>query len=161
MKKFEKVNQSNIFLYHVIEKLIFYKFIIFWRIPKSSKMNSDFPPTANAQPSKKAYSLYLWPRSKCWIRANRASIQHAATKVTNIGYYIPCRLCFGYLSKFRIYFWRIWGRLQMVMAFRGVKILKNWRLNHYWNWFKNLFVFYSFFVVFFRVFNENISLFKR
>ena len=84
-KKFEKVNQSNIFLYHVIEKMIFYKFIIFWRIPKSSKMNSDFPPTANAQPSKKAYSLYLWPRSKCWIRASRASIQHAATKVTNIG----------------------------------------------------------------------------
>ena len=85
MKNFEKVNQSNIFLYHVIEKLIFYKFIIFWRILKSSKMNSDFPPTANAQPSKKAYSLYLWPRSKCWIRASRASIQHAATKVTNIG----------------------------------------------------------------------------
>ena len=79
------MNQSNIFLYHVIEKLIFYKFIIFWRILKSSKMNSDFPPTANAQPSKKAYSLYLWPRSKCWIRASRASIQHAATKVTNIG----------------------------------------------------------------------------
>ena len=79
------MNQSNIFLYHVIEKMIFYKFIIFWRIPKSSKMNSDFPPTANAQPSKKAYSLYLWPRSKCWIRASRASIQHAATKVTNIG----------------------------------------------------------------------------
>ena len=97
MKKFEKVNQSNIFLYHVIEKMIFYKFIIFWRIPKSSKMNSDFPPTANAQPSKKAYSLYLWPRSKCWIRANRASIQHAATKVTNIGYYIPCGrlLCYA------------------------------------------------------------------
>ena len=85
MKKFEKVKQSNIFLYHVIEKMIFYKFIIFWRIPKSSKKNSDFPPTANAQPSKKAYSLYLWPRSKCWIRASRASIQHAATKVTNIG----------------------------------------------------------------------------
>ena len=63
--------------------MIFYKFIIFWRIPKSSKINSDFPPTANAQPSKKAYSLYLWPRSKCWIRASRASIQHAATKVTN------------------------------------------------------------------------------
>ena len=63
--------------------MIFYKFIIFWRIPKSSKMNSDFPPTANAQPSKKAYSLYLWPGSKCWIRASRASIQHAATKVTN------------------------------------------------------------------------------
>ena len=32
--------------------------------------------------------LYLWPRSKCWIRANRASIQHAATKVTNIDYFL-------------------------------------------------------------------------
>ena len=30
----------------MVEKMIFYKFIIFWRIPKSSKMNSDFPPTA-------------------------------------------------------------------------------------------------------------------
>ena len=57
VKKFEKVNQSNIFLYHVIEKMIFYKFIIFWRIPKSSKMNSDFPPTANAQLSSKASPL--------------------------------------------------------------------------------------------------------
>ena len=34
--------------------------------------------------------LYLWPRSKCWVWANKANIQHAATKVTNIGYYIPC-----------------------------------------------------------------------
>ena len=30
---------------------------------------------------------YLWPRSKCWIRASRASIQHAATKVTNMLYF--------------------------------------------------------------------------
>ena len=31
------------------------------------------------------------------MRANRASIQHAATKVTNIGYYIPCGrlLCYA------------------------------------------------------------------
>ena len=95
VKKFEKVNQSNIFLYHVIEKMIFYKFIIFWRIPKSSNINSDFPPTANAQPSKKAYSLYLWPRSKCWIRASRASIQHAATKVTNKDSFILRGRLFG------------------------------------------------------------------
>ena len=45
----------------------------------------------------KINKAYLWPRSKCWIRANRASIQHAATKVTNIGYYIPCGrlLCYA------------------------------------------------------------------
>ena len=69
----------------VLSSLIPQQATTYWRIPKSSKINSDFPPTANAQPSKKAYSLYLWPRSKCWIRASRASIQHAATKVTNIG----------------------------------------------------------------------------
>ena len=40
--------------------------------PKSEKQNP--------------HTLYLWPRSKCWIRASRASIQHAATKVTNIEY---------------------------------------------------------------------------
>ena len=84
MKKFEKVNQSNIFLYHVIEKMIFYKFIIFWRIPKSSKMNSDFPPTANAQPSKKTYYQNFLPPSNCLIRASRASIKHAPTKITKI-----------------------------------------------------------------------------
>ena len=65
-------------------------------------MNSDFPPTANAQPSKKAYSLYLWPRSKCWIRASRASIQHAATKVTNIDSFISRWMCFGWRGKIRI-----------------------------------------------------------
>ena len=54
---------------------------------------------------------------------------------------------------------RFEGR-QMVMAFRGVKILKDWRLNHYWNWFKNLFVFYSFFVVFFA-FSMKTSHFLR
>ena len=29
--------------------------------------------------------LYMWPRSKVWMRALKASIQTAATKVTNIG----------------------------------------------------------------------------
>ena len=33
-------------------------------------------------------------------------IPNTCSEATNIGYYIPCRLCFGYLSKFRIYFWR-------------------------------------------------------
>ena len=30
-------------------------------------------------------ALYMWPRSKVWMRAFKASIQTAATKVTNIG----------------------------------------------------------------------------
>ena len=29
---------------------------------------------------------YLWPGSKCWMRASGANIQHAATKVTNMPY---------------------------------------------------------------------------
>ena len=29
---------------------------------------------------------YLWSRSKCWMRANKANIQHAATKITNMPY---------------------------------------------------------------------------
>ena len=39
-------------------------------------INSNFPSTAKAQPPKRVYPLYLWPK---------ASIQTAATKVTNIG----------------------------------------------------------------------------
>ena len=42
---------------------------------------------AQQQPQSELYNQnnpYMWPRSKCWIRASRASIQHAATKVTNI-----------------------------------------------------------------------------
>ena len=38
-----------------------------------------------SQPAKRAYPLYLWPRSKVWIRVRGASIQTSATKVTNIG----------------------------------------------------------------------------
>ena len=48
-------------------------------------INSIFPSTAKAQPPKRVYPLYLWPRSKVWMRALKASIQTAATKVTNIG----------------------------------------------------------------------------
>ena len=48
-------------------------------------INSNFPSTTKAQPPKRVYPLYLWPRSKVWMRALKASIQTAATKVTNIG----------------------------------------------------------------------------
>ena len=44
MKKFEKVNQSNIFLYHVIEKLIFLQIHNILENPQISNMNSDFVP---------------------------------------------------------------------------------------------------------------------
>ena len=70
-EKVEEVNQSNIFLYYVIEKLIFLQ------IHNILENHS--------QPAKRAYPLYLWPRSKVWIQAYEASIQTAATKVTDIG----------------------------------------------------------------------------
>ena len=44
MKKFEKVNQSNIFLYHIIEKLIFLQIHNILENPQISNMNSDFVP---------------------------------------------------------------------------------------------------------------------
>ena len=36
-------------------------------------INSNFPSTAKAQPPKRVYPLYLWPRSKVWMRALKAS----------------------------------------------------------------------------------------
>ena len=42
VKKFEKVNQSNIFLYYVIEKLIFLQIHNILENPQISNMNSDF-----------------------------------------------------------------------------------------------------------------------
>ena len=75
--------------------------------PSNSSKNKFWICLGSQSTAHREYNiLYLWPRSKCWVWANKANIQHAATKVTNIGYYIPCGLCFGYLSKFRIYFWR-------------------------------------------------------
>ena len=46
VKKFEKVNQSNIFLYHVIEKLIFLQIHNILENPQISNMNSDFVPAS-------------------------------------------------------------------------------------------------------------------
>ena len=54
-------------------------------------INSNFPSTAKAQPPKRVYPLYLRPRSKVWMRALKASIQTAATKVTNIGVRLSSR----------------------------------------------------------------------
>ena len=42
-------------------------------------------PDRNKQNPQRKYPLYLWPRSKVWMRAHKASIQTAAPKVTNIG----------------------------------------------------------------------------
>ena len=42
-------------------------------------------PDRNKQNPQREYPLYLWPRNKVWMRAHKASIQNAATKVTDIG----------------------------------------------------------------------------
>ena len=38
---------------------------------------------------RKINKAYLWPWSKVWMRARKASIQTAATKVTNMLYLSP------------------------------------------------------------------------
>ena len=65
-------------------------------------INSNFPSTAKAQPPKRVYPLYLWPRSKVWMRALKASIQTAATKVTNIGGMV-CIPSSRQLKKYKIF----------------------------------------------------------
>ena len=50
-----------------------------------TNLNFEFTSVANEQNPKRVYPLYLWPRSKGWMRARGASVQPAATKVTNIG----------------------------------------------------------------------------
>ena len=55
--------------------------------------NSDF---MNCQQTElpKVNKAYLWPRSKVWMRALKASIQTAATKVTNM-LYLPSGVLFA------------------------------------------------------------------
>ena len=48
--------------------------------------------SSQRQPEKRTDTLYLWPRSKVWMRAHKASIQTAATKDTNIGYRFSSRV---------------------------------------------------------------------
>ena len=54
MKKFEKVNQSNIFLYHIIEKLIFLQIHNILENPQISNMNSDFVPASTVSQQREA-----------------------------------------------------------------------------------------------------------
>ena len=54
VKKFEKVNQSNIFLYHVIEKLIFLQIHNILENPQISNMNSDFVPASTVSQQREA-----------------------------------------------------------------------------------------------------------
>ena len=61
--------------------------------PQISNMNSDFVPASTVS-QQRAYPLYLWPRSKVWIRAYEASVQTAATKVINIGIGSLCERLF-------------------------------------------------------------------
>ena len=50
----------------------------------SSNLSTNLPDWNSRNPQRE-YPLYLWPRRKVWMRAHKASIQTAATKVTNIG----------------------------------------------------------------------------
>ena len=50
----------------------------------SSNLSTNLPDWNSRNPQRE-YPLYLWPRSKVWMRAHKASIQTAATKVTDIG----------------------------------------------------------------------------
>ena len=50
----------------------------------------------------KVNKAYLWPRSKVWIRAYEASIQTAATKVTNM-LYLVCSLLGRQLKKIKLF----------------------------------------------------------
>ena len=52
---------------------------------KSRDFLLNFDLFAEQTHPKRADTLYLWPRSKGWMRALKANIQTAATKVTNIG----------------------------------------------------------------------------
>ena len=52
MKKFEKVNQSNIFLYYVTEKLIFLQIHNILENSQISNVNSDFVPASTVSPKR-------------------------------------------------------------------------------------------------------------
>ena len=84
-KRLEKTNWSTIFLCYVIEKLYFFEIRNILENPQILRREFLLCSSSQSQPPKSAYPLYLWPRSKVWIRAHEASIQTAATKVTNIG----------------------------------------------------------------------------
>ena len=53
-------------------------------LSSSPNLLINLPDWNNQNPQRK-YTLYLWPRSKVWMWAHKASIQTAATKVTDIG----------------------------------------------------------------------------
>ena len=61
MKKFEKVNQSNIFLYYVTEKLIFLQIHNILENSQISNVNSDFVPasTVSLQREPIPYILFV------------------------------------------------------------------------------------------------------
>ena len=54
--------------------------------PKSLQNKFGFCLGSQRQLPKRDNTLYLWPRSKGWMRAVKRTFNHAATKVTNIGY---------------------------------------------------------------------------
>ena len=65
--------------------IFFRKTTVFRWISKFTNKKFWLYVSSHCQPAKRAYPLYLWPRSKVWMRARGANIQTAATKDTNIG----------------------------------------------------------------------------
>ena len=69
-EKFEKVNQNNILLYYIMEKLIFLQIHNILENPQILQLKFWFSFSDHCQPPKRAYPLYLWPRSKVWMRVH-------------------------------------------------------------------------------------------
>ena len=85
MKKFEKVNQSNIFLYHVIEKQIFLQIHNILENPQVSNMNSDFVPVSTVSQQREPIP-YICDFSRGGLNTRLYTlVSKPCSEATNIG----------------------------------------------------------------------------
>ena len=92
MKNFEKVNQSNIFLYHIIEKLIFLQIHNILENPQISNMNSDFVPASTVSPQREPIP-YICDFSRGGLNTRlHTLVSKPCSEATNIGSFIYCEL---------------------------------------------------------------------
>ena len=92
MKKFEKVNQSNIFLYHVIEKQIFLQIHNILENPQISNMNSDFVPASTVSQQREPIP-YICDFSRGGLNTRLYTlVSKPCSEATNIGSFIYCEL---------------------------------------------------------------------
>ena len=66
-------------------------------------INSNFPSTAKAQPPKRVYPLYLWPRSKVWIRACVSELFNLQRLKSQICFILVCIPSSRQLKKYNIF----------------------------------------------------------